>query len=78
MDARDDEKLVSELKNDRIVTKEEGQKLAAEIKAYDYVETSALARTNVNKVFEVCLEAVYGKKKGGGDSSDSKKKCVIL
>lgn len=79
MDARDDQKVVSELKNDKVVTKEEGQKLASEIKAYDYIETSALTRHNVNKVFETCLEAVYGKKKSGGDSgSEGKKKCTIL
>jgi GTPase SAR1 family protein len=76
-DARDDPKLVSELKNDRIVTTEEGQKLAAEIKAFDYVETSALTRHNVNKVFDSCLESVYGKKKGES-SSGEKKKCTIL
>lgn len=69
-DMRSDENFVANLKNDKIVTKEEGQKLANEIKAYDYIETSALTRNNVNKVFEVCLEAAYGKKKDSGASSN--------
>ncbi|KAL0480845.1 Ras-related protein Rac [Acrasis kona] len=81
-DARDDPNIANNLKNDKIVTAEDGKRVAAEIQAVEYIETSALTRHNVQKVFECCLETCYGKKKSEtgakSPSGTEKKKCTIL
>ncbi len=53
-DAGTAEKLKA--KNDTFITKEEGQKLARQIGAAAYLETSALTGHNVQALFDKCVE----------------------
>ncbi|KAI8872407.1 hypothetical protein GQ42DRAFT_161355 [Ramicandelaber brevisporus] len=59
---------------DQPITKEEGQRLANEIGAKAFIECSALANFNVQRVFETAARLALAK---GGDSTPSGC-CVIL
>lgn len=75
LDLRSDVKAVETVKKnkDDIVTTEQGESLAKEIKAIAYLETSARQNKGVNEIFEKCLEVRYG---GGGGSGGAG--CCIL
>src|SRR5688572_23738548 len=60
MDIRDDSAQVTRLKSKgvTVITKDEGLKLKQDIKAYKYLECSALTQENVSTVFEECARCV--------------------
>lgn len=77
-DLRDDQKVLSNIEEDEpIVTVEQGEKLAAKIKAAAYVECSAKMMRNVQGVFEAAARAAL---KADEESARRRRrrKCDIL
>lgn len=68
LDMRDDENEVRKVRanKDEIVTTEQGQAMAKQIKAHGYMETSAKQGTFVQEIFQKCLEIRMGKQSSGG------------
>jgi Ras-related C3 botulinum toxin substrate 1 len=78
MDLRSDTKAVDQLKKSGVspVTTEEGQQVAKEIKAKQFIECSALTQRNLTNLFETCVrEAVGGFK---SPKKPKSKKCTLL
>jgi GTPase SAR1 family protein len=78
LDLRDDADTIGHLSklSQKPVTVEEGKKLAADIKAYTYIECSALTQKNLNAVFEDACKAVFADQKkpaaGSGKAAPAK------
>ena len=83
-DLRDDPKQVKELheQGERPYTKEQGDALAAELKAVGYMECSAMMRTGLNEVFETAIRFVLrdreARRPAPAEPKPEKKKCVLL
>ncbi len=75
-DLRSDETYVSKLaqSGQRVVTTEEGEKLAKSIKAVKYIECSARTRENLKTVFDEAILAVLYPE----EPPKNKKACNIL
>ena len=61
--------------NDDFVSKEEAEKVAAELGALAYLECSALKNVGIEQVFDLAVASTFPKDEGGGKG---KKKCVLL
>ena len=84
IDIRDDKAMIEQLAKDgeKVLTAEEGEKLAKEIGAAHYIETSARTRKGVDEIFQKALDVRFAKggkaatpsneSKGNGDG------CCIL
>uniref|UniRef100_A0A914IDF0 Uncharacterized protein n=1 Tax=Globodera rostochiensis TaxID=31243 RepID=A0A914IDF0_GLORO len=74
IDLRDDPATLRSLQSEKRspVTKAQGQKVAARIKAYKYCECSALTQQGLSAVFEEAVRAVISPK------PKKKRKCSIL
>ncbi|ELP94424.1 RAC GTPase, putative [Entamoeba invadens IP1] len=63
-------------------TKEDGDKLAAELKAYCYMECSALKRTGLKDIFDQAVRFTLKQRGGAGEGKSTKEKqkgkCFIL
>jgi len=84
LDIRKNEEALEKLKaeNIELVTQSQGEKLANEIGAYKYLESSALDQTNLQEVFVEAVKAVFADQKTREDESSGGKKkrgsnCVI-
>jgi small GTP-binding protein len=66
-DMRDDAIYVQKIieKGENIVTREMGLKLAEEIGAFSYYETSSLHRKNITELFDSCMEYKFKRKHKG-------------
>lgn len=74
IDLRNDEKAIEEAsKFGGMVSAEMGHKMAKEIGAICYMETSARENIGVREIFDKCLEHYFSTQK-----NQKKKKCVIL
>eukprot|EP01088_Endostelium_zonatum_P000567 TRINITY_DN1080_c0_g6_i1.p1 TRINITY_DN1080_c0_g6~~TRINITY_DN1080_c0_g6_i1.p1 ORF type:complete len:200 (-),score=50.65 TRINITY_DN1080_c0_g6_i1:15-614(-) len=82
VDLKEDEKTLDDLKRagQTAITNEQGQKLAAEIKAIRYLECSALTRKGLKNVFDNALTSVVCEEHPppGSKSQDKKKKGCTL
>eukprot|EP00008_Paramoeba_atlantica_P011584 CAMPEP_0201479708 /NCGR_PEP_ID=MMETSP0151_2-20130828/4360_1 /ASSEMBLY_ACC=CAM_ASM_000257 /TAXON_ID=200890 /ORGANISM="Paramoeba atlantica, Strain 621/1 / CCAP 1560/9" /LENGTH=196 /DNA_ID=CAMNT_0047861317 /DNA_START=247 /DNA_END=837 /DNA_ORIENTATION=+ len=76
LDLRKNEETIEQLKqqNIEIVPKSQGEKLASEIGAYKYLESSALDQTNLQEVFEEAVKAVFADQKAKEDEANGGKK----
>jgi small GTP-binding protein len=69
--------------NIEIIPTSQGEKLATEIGAYKYLESSALDQTNLQEVFEEAVKAVFADQKAKEEEASSNKKkgknrdCVV-
>ncbi|KAL9654685.1 hypothetical protein ABK040_006747 [Willaertia magna] len=88
-DLRDDNDFVQKLEKngEHLLTAEEGEKLAKEIGATCYIETSARTRKGVDEIFQKALQVRFSKgaktggggNTGGGNSANTGKDgCCIL
>ena len=76
LDLRDDKETVEKLRKIRLapITYEQGVKMAKEIRAFKYVECSALTQEGLKNVFDTALAAAHG----GLDTLKRKRKgCVV-
>lgn len=75
---RKDEELVKKMEEEgqKMLTPEMGEKLAKEIGAIAYLETSARENEGVHAIFEKAMEYYFSQKKK--DPKKGFKKCVIL
>ena len=76
LDLRDDKETVEKLRKIRLapITYEQGVKMAKEIRAFKYVECSALTQEGLKNVFDTALAATFG----GLDTLKRKRKgCVV-
>lgn len=74
IDLRDDPITVKNLQHEKKVpiTKNQGIKTATKVKAYNYIECSALTQQGLNQVFEEAVRSILSPKK------QKKKGCTIL
>jgi GTPase SAR1 family protein len=74
IDLRDDTNTIQQLQKQNLapIRREQGVKLAKKIKAYAYVECSALTQKGLHQVFEEAIRAVLVPK------INKQNKCVVL
>lgn len=77
LDLRNDAKTIKELQEKRQVpvSKAQGEALCAEIKAYKYLECSALTQEGLKQVFDEAIRCVLISQ---SKPKDGKRKCLIL
>ena len=77
LDLRNDAKTIKELheKHQVPVSKAQGESLCAEIKAYKYLECSALTQEGLKQVFDEAIRCVLINQ---SKPKDGKRKCLIL
>ena len=76
LDLRDDKETVERLRKEKLapITYEQGMRMAEEIRAFKYVECSALTQKGLKNVFDTAVAATHG----GFDTLKRKRKgCVI-
>jgi len=87
LDLRDDNSTLELLEQQKLqpITKEMGEKLAQEIKAFSYVECSALSQKGLKKVFEEAAKAVIKsmkeeteEKPNNTEKSHTKSGCCVI
>eukprot|EP01111_Echinosteliopsis_oligospora_P000854 TRINITY_DN1102_c0_g1_i1.p1 TRINITY_DN1102_c0_g1~~TRINITY_DN1102_c0_g1_i1.p1 ORF type:complete len:197 (+),score=41.70 TRINITY_DN1102_c0_g1_i1:171-761(+) len=79
-DLRDDKETIVRLKekSQSLVTVQQGDQLAREIKACCYMECSALTQRGVKEVFDEAIKTVVYPDRGKDKGSSKKSKCTIL
>jgi len=85
IDIRDDKAMVEQLAKDgeKVLTQEDGDKLAKEIGAAYYIETSARTRKGVDEIFQKALDVRFAKggkpaAAGGSSGTSENKGCCIM
>ena len=76
LDLRDDKETVERLRKEKLapITYEQGMKMAKEIRAFKYVECSALTQEGLKNVFDTAVAAAHG----GLDTLKRKRKgCIV-
>lgn len=71
LDMRDDPKIIEKMKNENqnMITYQQGNQLAKEIKAVKYMECSALTQKGLRAVFDDSIKSVLNKPSGAAKSS---------
>jgi len=80
MDLRDDKDTVQDLEESglKMITHENGEVLAGEIKALKYLECSALTMDGVKDVFNFAIKSKVSQSKSVGKGKKKKKDCIIF
>ncbi|KAL1837067.1 hypothetical protein VTJ83DRAFT_1727 [Remersonia thermophila] len=80
LDMREDKETIEKLAANRMapITYPMGAARAEEIKAYKYIECSALTQVNLKAVFDNAIRAVLDPNRGAREAPKKKNKCTIL
>ncbi|KAF7344530.1 Small GTPase Cdc42 [Mycena sanguinolenta] len=80
IDLRDDSEAVEKLisQNQRLISAEEGKRLAHELGAAKYVECSALTQEGLNNIFEEAINTTFESPINHSSQSRRRIKCVIV
>jgi len=79
MRENEDAKEYLAAKGRRMVTTKEGEALAKELGAAQFIECSALTKENLNNVFEGAIRSVFEKERKGGKRKGKRRhRCNIM
>jgi len=68
-----------DLEDQRVITKEDGQQVAAKWGGTSFIESSAKTKTNIDAIFDNIIRQILANEKGGGRDQKAKKKgCLLL
>merc|ERR1712093_729985 len=67
-----------DLQDQRVISTDQGQQLAAKFGNCSFLESSAKTKTNVSEIFYDLIRQINRNKKPDGDSGGKKKKCLLF